>query len=199
MRLYSYILKDDYGFAPNPFFGNCTLACCKPKIRKGAQIGDWVVGLTPKPLGNRVAYAMRVDEKLTFTEYWNDPRFSCKKPDYTRDGAVYRQGDNIYEPASPGCFRQLHSRHSDGELECSEHKTRDLEGTFVLIANRFFYFGSGAIALPTQFSCLVVGRAHKCNFPESLVQEFISFVSNRQPGVNAPPRNWPSNDLTWKQ
>jgi hypothetical protein len=34
----------DYGFAPNPFFGVCTLATCKPKIRKAAAIGDWVVG-----------------------------------------------------------------------------------------------------------------------------------------------------------
>lgn len=36
----------DYGFAPNPFFGVCTLATCKPRIRSVAQIGDWVVGAT---------------------------------------------------------------------------------------------------------------------------------------------------------
>ena len=34
----------DYGFAPNPFFGFCTLANCKPKIRKSANVGDWIIG-----------------------------------------------------------------------------------------------------------------------------------------------------------
>ena len=28
-------MTSDSGFAPNPFHGACTLACCKPKIRKG--------------------------------------------------------------------------------------------------------------------------------------------------------------------
>ena len=31
MTLYSYIVKHDNGFAPNPFHGFCTLACCKPE------------------------------------------------------------------------------------------------------------------------------------------------------------------------
>src|SRR5712671_5339411 len=35
MRLYSYVVARDFGFAPNPFFGVCTLATCKPDIRKG--------------------------------------------------------------------------------------------------------------------------------------------------------------------
>lgn len=34
MKIYTYIMTDDYSFAPNPYFGLCTLACCKPKIRK---------------------------------------------------------------------------------------------------------------------------------------------------------------------
>lgn len=42
MRFYSYVIPRDYGFAPNPYFGYCTLATCKQKIRKNAQIGDWI-------------------------------------------------------------------------------------------------------------------------------------------------------------
>ena len=42
MKFYSYVIPRDYGFAPNPYFGYCTLADCKPGIRKMAQTGDWV-------------------------------------------------------------------------------------------------------------------------------------------------------------
>jgi len=41
--LYSYVVRYDSGFAPNPFGGYCTLATCKPEIRKTAQLGDWLV------------------------------------------------------------------------------------------------------------------------------------------------------------
>ncbi len=43
-RIYSYVVRYDSGFAPNPFYGYCTLATCKPDIRRGAEVGDWVVG-----------------------------------------------------------------------------------------------------------------------------------------------------------
>lgn len=41
MRVYSYVMIADNGFAPNPYYGICTLACCKPRIRKG--VGDYVI------------------------------------------------------------------------------------------------------------------------------------------------------------
>ena len=59
MRLFTYIVTSDAGFAPNPFYGYCTLACCKTAIRRAAEPGDWIVGLTPKAHGNRIVYAMR--------------------------------------------------------------------------------------------------------------------------------------------
>jgi len=60
MTIWSYVVDKDTGFAP--FWGCCTLACCKPDIRKGAQKGDWVVGLSSKTDGNRIVYAMRVTD-----------------------------------------------------------------------------------------------------------------------------------------
>ena len=80
MKVYSYILTSDTGFAPNPFWGYCTLACCKPMIRRTASVGDWIVGLTPKALGHRIAYAMKVSEKITMADYWRDKRFREKRP-----------------------------------------------------------------------------------------------------------------------
>ena len=41
--LYLYVVDRDFGFAPNPFHGVCTLATCKPKIRKFAKVGDWII------------------------------------------------------------------------------------------------------------------------------------------------------------
>jgi hypothetical protein len=41
-RLFSYTIPVDDGAAPNPFRGMCTLAICKPTIRRVAKKGDWV-------------------------------------------------------------------------------------------------------------------------------------------------------------
>jgi hypothetical protein len=32
--LYSYVVRWDHGFAPNPFYETCTVATCKPYIAK---------------------------------------------------------------------------------------------------------------------------------------------------------------------
>ena len=63
-RIHSYVVRYDSGFAPNPFYGYCTLATCKPNIRRSADIGDWVVGSGSNDRtvrrGGRLVYAMRV-------------------------------------------------------------------------------------------------------------------------------------------
>ena len=81
VRLFSYVVASDSGFAPNPFWGVCTLATCKPAIRRTARVGDWVAGLSPRASGNRLVYAMRVAEVMPIDSYFADPRFEAKKPD----------------------------------------------------------------------------------------------------------------------
>ncbi|HAT4044914.1 TPA: hypothetical protein I9Z20_002522, partial [Citrobacter freundii] len=84
MKHFTYKIDHDFGLAPNPFWGYCTLAICKSSIRRNRNlnIGSWVFGTGSVKLKNlhKLIYAMRVDETLTFNEYWNDPRFSHKKP-----------------------------------------------------------------------------------------------------------------------
>ncbi len=68
--LFSYCIPYDDGAAPNPFWGLCTLAICKPGIRRVAKEGDWVVGTgsVNSPAGDasgKVVYAMRVTQKMT--------------------------------------------------------------------------------------------------------------------------------------
>ena len=66
MKLYSYIIKSDLGFSPNPFWGKCTLACCKPVIRKTAKPGDWVVGIRGKFLYNKLGLEKTSDASTVY-------------------------------------------------------------------------------------------------------------------------------------
>lgn len=77
MKIYSYVVRYDSGFAPNPFEKFCSLATCKPRIRKNIQVGDWVIGTgSIENVGNKkLIYAMQVEEKMTFDKYWEDKRF----------------------------------------------------------------------------------------------------------------------------
>lgn len=124
MTLFSYVIEHDLGFAPNPFHRVCTLACCKPQIRKVAKAGDLILGTGaagPKLTGH-LCYWMRVDELLTFDEYWNDHRFRRKKPVMT--GTTYlRYGDNIYHHRrGGGGYEQEDSFHSleDGSVSLGD-------------------------------------------------------------------------------
>lgn len=198
MRLHSYVVAHDTGFSPNPFWGRCTLACCKPTIRRTANVGDWVVGLSPKKKGNRLIYAMEVEEILTYDAYYRDARFATRIPNFSAGQVVARCGDNIYKPLLNGRFRQLESMHSNGPNENPKTKKRDLRGERVLIARRFHYFGSKALRLPKQLSALKVGRAHKNRFARSTIAFFLKFISSQPPGVVAPPSHWPVGNDSWR-
>jgi Nucleotide modification associated domain 2 len=198
MKLYSYIVKHDTGFAPNPFHGYCTLACCKPIIRRTAERGDWVVGLTPKSAGNKIVYLMRVDDIVpSFGDYWFDSRFKAKKPSFT-GGLQKRCGDNIYEPKASGSYHQLRSMHSheDG----SEHignKAHDLGGKHILVSETFAYFGSNPKAVPSELRSLIVGRSHRSRFSDETKALFVQFAGTVGFSVHAAPRQWPFGDDSW--
>ncbi|NWL48712.1 hypothetical protein DM819_23315 [Pseudomonas hunanensis] len=152
-RIHSYVVRYDSGFAPNPFYNFCTLATCKPRIRKIAQVGDWVVGSGSNDrsvrLGGRLVYAMRITETLTFDEYYVDPRFESKKP-YRCGSRKQSCGDNIYHRCtSEEAWQQRDSFHSrsDGTLN-SEHVSRDTGVNRVLVSEDFVYFGGGGPGFP---------------------------------------------------
>ncbi|MGI9102828.1 MAG: hypothetical protein ACR2IF_10345 [Terriglobales bacterium] len=181
--MFSYVVARDYGFAPNPFYGFCTLATCKPKIREAATVGDWVIGTGSAnySLQGRLVYAMRVTEVLTFDQYWDDPRFHKKKPNL--HGSIKQAyGDNIYHrQTKSGRWLQEDSHHShpDGCPNKSniEHDTQTPR---VLISDDFVYFGGGGPRIPQTFRnhghdlCAV--RGHKCIFPETFVLKVIDWV-----------------------
>jgi len=199
MRLFSYIVTHDTGFAPNPFWGYCTVATCKPVIRKVAEVGDWVVGISPKEQGNKLIYVMEVNEKMPIEDYFNDPRFEKKKPNMNSDKIVDRTGDNIYKPLGNGSFIQLHSLHSkkDGSEDLAQ-KEHDLNGKFVLVSKNFVYYGAEAIDLPENLRELIVGRGHKSNFSKEIINNFHKFVQSLPRGIQGRPYKWNEGDDSWR-
>lgn len=160
-KVYMYVVDRDFGFAPNPFHGYCTLATCKPRIRKQAEVGDWVLGMGGKRLKatGRCVFAMRVTEKLTFNDYWLSPRFFDKRP--VRNGSQRMMvGDNIYYfDAATQEWHQANSHHSnaDGSINV-DNLTRDTHSPNVLVSQYFFYFGSEAPVVPPE---LLGGMGYK--------------------------------------
>lgn len=206
MAIFSYIVTHDQGFSPNPYYGVCTLACCKPAIRRVAKMGDWVVGLSPKKDEHRLIYAMQVDEVLTFGQYWAAKRFHAKRPDFaTLEGSL---GDNIYKPVKEpegGGFRQQRSRHSRvgtafppgdyrrfSDQERDDTKTTDLNGKHVLVAKAFVYFGlgkSGSLSKDWDYwrRALAVGRNHRTIKDPETIKGWEKFIAGRLNGlINSP-------------
>jgi hypothetical protein len=213
MKLYSYVVAHDTGFAPNPFWGFCTLACCKPDIRRviGTNFQSnndyWIVGLSPKAKGNKIIYMMKVTDVLSFDEYFTKEKYKMKKPDFTKKELIYRRGDNIYQPLGNGEYKQLRSWHSKNferddwnEDPCT--KEQDLKGEYVLISDCFYYLGREATNPPDDLRDLTVGRKHRCNFDDATKLAFLKFVEERPSSKNAitaPPSKWDKNDTSWQQ
>jgi hypothetical protein len=202
VRIYVYVLAHDGGFSPNPFHGWCTLACCKPKIRKKAQPGDWVVGLTRRRDGNRLAYAMKVEESLSFEDYWHDKRFRKKRPRWKKGASVIDKcGDNCYRPVGPDEFKQLpRSNHWDfgNDREDLRKKAADLGGERVLVSRTFCYYGREAIPFPAHVSFPRPTRGHRVNFTPEEQASLLKFIRSRPRGVLGKPKVWPYDDRSWK-
>jgi len=201
VKLYSYVVARDYGFAPNPFFGVCTLATCKPRIRSVAQIDDWVVGTGSKKRKreNHLVYAMRVTGAMPFNQYWTDPRFQTKKPNL-RGSKKQAFGDNIYVwEAHTKKWSQVNSHHSltDGSVNES-NLVADTKTDRVLVSDDFVYWGGQGPRLPQKFLdygpqrvTLRVGRNHKNDFPPGFVQDFIAWIrSLNEKGYVGEPLDW---------
>lgn len=149
--LFIYSVTRDLGFAPNPFHGVCTLATCKPDIRKKAVVGDWVMGIGGSKMSLQkrgCIFLMEVTNKITFDEYWNTPEYQLKKT--VRNGSkVQVLGDNIYHRSENGEWHQEDSHHSnyDGTINETNLKRDTGKTNNVLISNNFFYFGAHAPAI----------------------------------------------------
>lgn len=178
MRYYSYVIPRDYGFAPNPYFGYCTLATCKPRIRSSAQVGDWIgaYGATGTALHGKLVVLMQVREVLSYDEYWKDERFRCKRPVFNK-GIKYMYGDNIYHHNNHQWVQEpSHHSYADGSINYI-NLSRDTQTDRVLISTRYYYFGNNAVEIPEKFRTLVgCGRNHRISEDELLINEFVEYI-----------------------
>lgn len=199
MHLYSYVVARDFGFAPNPFYGFCTLATCKPQIRRLAQPGNWVVGTgtAARKRAGYLVFSMIVSETLSFDEYWADPRFAGKKPNL-RGSKKQAFGDNIYSrPGKDKSWRQLNSHHSfaDGRPNPS-NIDNDTQTNRVLVATEFAYWGGAGPKIPKRFRDwdgfdICAKRAHRSNFPDEMKNEFAKWIQEfGESGFIDEPLDW---------
>lgn len=198
MNLYSYIVRFDVGFAPNPFHGWCTLGTCKSDMRRMAQVGDWIVGTgsTEYGLSGKLVFVMRVEDALTFDQYWNDPRFQEKKPNL-QGSYMQGVGDNIYHQGPDRRWIQADSHHSnhDGSLN-QTNLDDDTKTNRVLISRDFAYWGGDAIDIKDCFMNNADGvrlchdrQGYKVHeFSRTFIDDFVAwFRSLGQTGCQGDP------------
>jgi len=201
MGFYSYLVEHDYGLAPNPFGKYCTLAVCKPKIRRSPKlkIGDWIIGTGSKALedvsGQRLRfhliYAMQVSEIIPMEKYWNDPRFEYKKPILNGPLSIM-YGDNIYYKNISGDWEQIDSAHSnDNGITNQKHLETDTGGKNALISELFFYFGCKAPAIPETMKDICHSGVGEKKLTDEKGNILINWIKSQfLPGIHGDPVNW---------
>jgi hypothetical protein len=196
-RLFTYTIPVDDGAAPNPFRGMCSLAICKPGIRRVAERDDWVVGLGSRnaprgDLSGHLVYAMRVEDVLTLAQYDQQAptRWPDRVPNVQSADLSERLGDCIYD-FSLGSPVQRPGVHGPSNIET------DLGGKNVLISRDFYYFGSSAIRLPSFLHQIChQTQGHRSDSNSAFLQPFVSWLR----GLNLAPgqlHGWPDFVIDW--
>jgi len=179
IRLYSLMVNT--GFAPCRFAHSSngyrstalvTLANCMADMRRVVKKGEWVAGVTPNRMTNRLAYLMRVDGVYPRDMYW-------KKFEGSRIDCVYRPN-----PRAPHGFDQLRN-----PWHGAEEKRRDMKSNQVLWSKTFFWFAQSydcdskaphGLALPSKYGAL--RRSHRSRYGMfvKVPRHFLDWVA-RQP------------------
>lgn len=195
MRIYRYVIDHDVGFSPNPFHGSCTLANCKPVIRKNAALGDYILGFgaANSKIQYRLIYWMVVERILTFDEYWQAPEFNIKKPVINGSHLKFH-GDNIYHTNEAGHIIQEPSFHSleDGSPNLKNIQRDTGLTNRIMITKTFGYYGKNALFVPTNLMDIIAkGRGHRTKISDELKDAVTSWLMNHTPrGYRDEPSSW---------
>jgi hypothetical protein len=143
---------------------------------------------------------MRVDEALSFAEYWQDPRFLSKRPNLAGSRKL-AFGDNIYHPDEDGDWVQLDSHHSlhDGSPNRLNVAT-DTRVDRVLVSRRFVYWGAGGPLIPSELRAFGSDeedlcsstQGHRCRFSDEMVATAVGWIESFDKwGRQGRPGQWP--------
>ena len=74
--IYSYLLVTDNGSAPCIQQNLLSLAICKPRIRKAANIGDYIIAFASKSMKisqePKIIYIAKISNKLKLNKYYTE-------------------------------------------------------------------------------------------------------------------------------
>ena len=142
---------------------------------------------------------MRVDEAMTFDDYWADPRFVRKRPDL-RASRKIAFGDNIYRHDAAGDWRQLDSHHSLHNGDPNPlNVNADTAIDRLLISRRFIYWGGEGPDVPARLRTFgeagedlcCTTQGHKCRFGSELVTAAVAWVESfADRGLQGRPGDW---------
>lgn len=170
-RTYVYKLTSDRGgapCAPPPSEGGdplLTLSICKPAIRRTAQPGDRLLGLTSVALAERegyplgaVIYAARVARTMEYGAYYAAESGFGGRPD-----CIYRLDLETGNIAHTGRSR-LHME--PGYLARDLGREPQFRNARTLLCEQFRYFGAEAVVIPERFPLLrqtanALGQGHR--------------------------------------
>jgi hypothetical protein len=171
MKIYVYIVPVDDGAAPNPYGGVCTLAICKPNLRKIAKQGDWIIGLNSE---FKLIYTMKITTVITMKEYdsYTKENLAIKIPNKTSKNIEEQMGDSVYDFSNDE-IKLRPSVHS-----CCT-KEMDLAGKNVLLSSYFYYFGNKAKELPTEFENIVNLDMDFIELTQELKISFLTWLENQ--------------------
>jgi hypothetical protein len=180
MKLFSYCIPIDDGAAPNPYWGWCTLAICKPMIRRVAEEGDWVVGIGSKNVAGvnyagKLVYAMKVTRRISWRKYDRYCLMMLKEkiPNLLSDDYRLNVGDCIYDFHGGYEPTQRGGVHEFGNIKT------DIGGENVLMSDHFYYFGNNAVKIPEDFSLIVrQGQSHQSKKNEPIKNDFIKWLQD---------------------
>lgn len=171
MKIYIYIVPVDDGAAPNPYGGVCTLAICKPNLRKIGKQGDWIIGLNSE---FRLIYTMKITTVITMKEYdsYTKENLPIKIPNKTSKNIEEQMGDSVYDFSNDEIKLRasVHSR-------CT--KEMDLAGKNVLLSSYFYYFGNKAKELPKEFENIVNLEIDFIELTQELKISFLTWLENQ--------------------
>lgn len=196
------MIDHDYGLAPNPFGKYCTIAVCKPNLRKSKnlKIGDWIIGTGSKSLEkssglqcvSKLIYAMQVSEIIDLNSYWLDSRFQYKKP--VMNGTLATMfGDNFYYLDENQKWVQIDSAHNNKDgFYNEEHIRKDTGGKNALIAEAFYFFGDNAPQIPKNLRRIChTTQGLKIVSSVDLANRFLDWLRNNfEYGIHGFPISW---------
>lgn len=188
-RLLVYVIARDNGLAPNITGSTyCTLAVCKPVVRRHARVGqDWIVGMSTNKHGpDKLIYAMQVEDKIGYQVYFDNPRFAHKKPT-----AQQPCGDNFFAVQNGELTIQSPYAAHHGRQDAIK---RDLNSPLALISRTYWYFGANAphVSQNLQQTRLVQGnrRGHRVIQDPATINTFYTWLTeNYRTGIHGPPRD----------